>query len=518
MTLTSVIVLRALMGRGHVGQRQRIRKPREYRTQRSARIVGERVVRVPVLHEPAHAELEFVGQRDLRDGGVDEDLGGHHIEASDEPQNAAIIGGRRLNENRVLALVDGDLYARLLSLFVCRLAGRRAAEIAGREALGDAALRRAGTALPAHHLRERRIRLLPRPRKAARLRAAGLNAGFAGLRRHGSGRARAGARHLVREHRLEHIDQFLRPAVLDEVGIELLFAALGARIEPSRPRFGASQVFRLGRNDQDGAQLLVRDEPHHSGHRPFPVRGEHALQLVGDDIGLRGLDRHQRERHPLHHVDVEDGNRVEHAGDVLAVPRQRDGVARIVDLDDPAARGDRRQNAVDLGCGDIFELDHLDPRPQPLAGVRRPAHHQARAHRRLVDRDDLVRAAGVDDDDAVGIERGLEKLDHLGFRHRLRRLDRHLALDRRVDGVFHREEIAEDGLRRLGNRHVDEVERHPVTIFRHRARRAGLLFADEPARTDQERCLLFGRDQRLGDARGGCGTPCVVDPGIRPIP
>jgi hypothetical protein len=50
---------------------------------------------------------------------------------------------------------------------------------------------------------------------------------------------------------------------------------------------------------------------------------------------------------------------------------------------------------------------------------------------------------------------------------RLGRLDRDLALNARIDGVFDRENIAEDGLGRLRRRHVDEVKRDTVgDIFR----------------------------------------------------
>ena len=83
------------------------------------------------------------------------------------------------------------------------------------------------------------------------------------------------------------------------------------------------------------------------------------LQLAGDRLGLRGLDRHDRKRHPLHGVDVEQRDRVHHPRDILAAAGQRDQVAGVVDADDAAARRDRLEHAPDLGRGDILELHHL---------------------------------------------------------------------------------------------------------------------------------------------------------------
>jgi len=202
-----------------------------------------------------------------------------------------------------------------------------------------------------------------------------------------------------------------------------------------------------------------------------------------------------------HDVTVEDGDRLHHAGDVLAIAGERKGMAGVVRAYDGAARRHRLENPPHLGRRDIFELHHLQARAQLPAGLRRIARGNDDADRRLVRRHDLVGSVGVHDRGAVRSQRRLEQIGGGDFRHRAGCLDRDLALDGRIDGVFDPEDIAEHGLGRLRCRNINEVERHalPAWITRNLLR-CWRGRAHKPARAFNERGFAH---RPIGEKGGG---------------
>jgi len=66
--------------------------------------------------------------------------------------------------------------------------------------------------------------------------------------------------------------------------------AAASAIEPQRLWNTGSPV---------GAELLVQQELDHAGHQSFAFAGEHRLQLAGDGIRLRGLDRNSANDMPF---------------------------------------------------------------------------------------------------------------------------------------------------------------------------------------------------------------------------
>jgi hypothetical protein len=249
------------------------------------------------------------------------------------------------------------------------------------------------------------------------------------------------------------------------------------------------------------AMLRLHTRP---GHRPFAIRAEDRLQFAGYRVRLGGLDRHQRKRHALHGVGVKQRDRLHHRLDLLPITGQRNQVAGVVGSDDAAAGCNGLEHAPDFGGGDVFELHHLEAGADLLAAIAAIVRPDAGADHGLIGGDDPIQAFGIDEGGVVGPQSGLEQIHDRGFRHRLGRLNRDLALDAGIDGVLDRENIAEDGLGRLRRGDVDEIERDTIgNVFRWPANRAGRRLANEAAGALDDRRLTAAG---IGEQRCAAGS------------
>ncbi len=225
---------------------------------------------------------------------------------------------------------------------------------------------------------------------------------------------------------------------------------------------------------------------------------EHIAQIFCDRLRVSAFHGHETKRHATHRVDVEHRDDVPERRDVLRVAEEGERVARFVGAHDAAMLDHRLQHPLDLGGGDVVKLNDVravaDERVRIL--ILRGGDRGA-GDRRLIQRHDLIEAAGTHQRPAGDAERGLEEVQRRRFAHGMRGVHGNLAVEVGVDDVVDAENVAENHLHRLPDRHIDEIERdigvaRPVKILPSRT-----AFADEPTRAgNHERALAGGSSHR----------------------
>ena len=173
---------------------------------------------------------------------------------------------------------------------------------------------------------------------------------------------------------------------------------------------------------------------------------------------------------------------------------------------------------------DIAQRNHGNP----VARLRRlpgRATIEVAAADGFAGRNETIPGGVADEHDIVDAQRGLERVEHVGFRHRAARGETDGALHARIDGVSEPENIAEDDLGDSGDRSVFEIELKTFAAWRHRGQRlvarrtADLAFDHQRARRLGPRSAIIApakltRSQvDLTDLVDQVGWPALVHAG-----
>ncbi len=172
-----------------------------------------------------------------------------------------------------------------------------------------------------------------------------------------------------------------------------------------------------------------------------------------------------------------------------------DDVAPGVRLGDRVVGDQRVEELLELDGVDVMQRDRL------AAEARLAGAEQLRLLLGLVDRDDGVDSALLDQAQMRGLQGFLEDRQHVDFRDGLRRHHRHRAGGGGIDRVVQAQYVAQDRLGDLVHVGIGEVQRH---VARSRRARGRVLRTGEGLRARVERGVVLvglGGPVRYGGAR-----------------
>ncbi len=179
-------------------------------------------------------------------------------------------------------------------------------------------------------------------------------------------------------------------------------------VQPVHPGADLVEIVGPGGNHQDAVEFLQGQDPDHAGHvagsavPAFSLCAENLAKCRLDVGDLGVFQRKYADGHPLELIDVEGGNHLHPAVELVAGARQNQQVALTVHADERRARGHRLEDFRHFRRADVFQRDDHIGITCPLAFRAGNAGHEAGQVLRGADEIAIIGIAHHND--AVGLQ------------------------------------------------------------------------------------------------------------------